>query len=55
MTGEVAAHLAEIYGAQVYHQPMSTITDKVIEGMAGLACRFDCNRIVHDPGEVSRS
>src|SRR6478609_1678699 len=38
-TGEVAAHLAEVYGAEVYgadvsRQTISTITDKVIEGMA---------------------
>src|SRR5690349_2711541 len=33
-TGEVAAHLAEIYGAEVSRQTISTITDKVIEGMA---------------------
>ena len=33
-TGEVQAHLAEVYGAQVSRQTISTITDKVIEGMA---------------------
>ena len=32
-TGEVQAHLAEVYGAQVSRQTISTITDKVIEGM----------------------
>lgn len=32
-TGEVAAHLAEVYGAEVSRQTISTITDKVIEGM----------------------
>lgn len=32
-TGEVAAHLAEVYGAQVSRQTISTITDKVIDGM----------------------
>jgi putative transposase len=32
-TGEVAAHLAEIYGAQVSRQTISTITDAVVEGM----------------------
>src|SRR5689334_15025445 len=31
-TGEVAAHLGEVYGAQVSRQMISTITDKVIEG-----------------------
>src|SRR4051794_37282359 len=33
-TGEVAAHLAEVYGADVSRQTISTITDKVVEGMA---------------------
>jgi putative transposase len=33
-TGEVAAHLAEIYGAQVSRQTISTITDAVVDGMA---------------------
>src|SRR3954453_3678250 len=33
-TGEVQAHLAEVYGADVSRQTISTITDKVIEGMA---------------------
>jgi putative transposase len=34
-TGDVQAHLAEVYGAEVSRQTISTITDKVIEGMAG--------------------
>jgi putative transposase len=33
-TGEVQAHLAEVYDAQVSRQTISVITDKVIEGMA---------------------
>jgi putative transposase len=33
-TGEVQAHLAEVYGAQVSRQTISTITDKVLESMA---------------------
>jgi transposase-like protein len=33
-TGEISAHLAEVYGAQVSKQTISTITDKVLEGMA---------------------
>ena len=33
-TGEIAAHLAEVYGAEVSRQTISTITDAVIEGMA---------------------
>ena len=32
-TGEIAAHLGEVYGAQVSRQTISTITDKVIESM----------------------
>jgi transposase-like protein len=32
--GEIAAHLAEIYGAEVSKQTISTITDKVLDGMA---------------------
>src|SRR5256714_12085871 len=33
-TGEIAAHLAGVYGAEVSRQTISTITDKVVEGMA---------------------
>jgi hypothetical protein len=32
--GEISAHLAEIYGAQVPKQTISAITDRVMEGMA---------------------
>ena len=32
--GEIAAHLAEVYDAQVSKQTISTITDRVIEGMS---------------------
>jgi transposase-like protein len=32
--GEISAHLAEVYGAEVSKQTVSTITDKVREGMA---------------------
>jgi transposase-like protein len=32
--GEICAHLAEIYGAEVSKQTISTITDRVMEGMA---------------------
>jgi transposase-like protein len=31
--GEIAAHLAEVYGAEVSKQTISTITDKVMDGM----------------------
>ncbi|GAA2768560.1 IS256 family transposase [Streptomyces paradoxus] len=33
-TGEVQAHLAEVYGADASRQTISTITDQVLEGMA---------------------
>ena len=33
-TGEIGAHLAEVYGAEVSRQTISTITDKVMDGMA---------------------
>ncbi|CNF21443.1 transposase%2C Mutator family protein [Mycobacterium tuberculosis] len=32
--GEISAHLAEVYGVQVSKQTISTITDKVMDGMA---------------------
>lgn len=32
--GEICAHLGEVYGASVSKQTISTITDRVIEGMA---------------------
>jgi transposase-like protein len=31
--GEISAHLAEVYGAEVSKQTISTITDQVMEGM----------------------
>src|SRR3954454_23793463 len=34
-TGEVQAHLAEVYGAQVSRETISKITDAVVERMAG--------------------
>ena len=33
-TGEVAAHLAEIYDIQVSRETISNITDRVLEGLA---------------------
>src|SRR5689334_10404555 len=33
-TGEIQAHLAEVYGADVSRQTISTITDKVLDAMA---------------------
>ncbi len=38
-TGEVQAHLAEVYGAQVSRQTISTITDKVVDAMAAWQTR----------------
>jgi transposase-like protein len=32
--GEISAHLAEVYGAEVSKQTVSTITDRVLDGMA---------------------
>src|SRR5205823_4681594 len=32
--GEICAHLAEVYGAEVSKQTITTITDRVMEGMA---------------------
>lgn len=33
--GEISAHLAEIYGAEVSKQTISTLTDRVMQGMTG--------------------
>jgi putative transposase len=38
-TGEVQAHLAEIYGAEVSRQTISVITDRVLEGMTAWQAR----------------
>jgi len=32
-TGEIQAHLAEVYGADVSRQTISTITDNVLDAM----------------------
>ena len=32
--GEIAAHLAEVYGAEVSKQTITTITDRVMDGLA---------------------
>lgn len=32
--GDISAHLAEVYGAEVSKTTISTITDKVLDGMA---------------------
>jgi len=33
-TGEISAHMAEVYGAEVSKQTISTITKRVMDGMA---------------------
>jgi putative transposase len=38
-TGEVQAHLGEIYGVQVSRETISTITDRVLDGLAGWQSR----------------
>ena len=38
-TGEVQAHLAEIYGARVSRETISKITDRVLDGLAGWQSR----------------
>ena len=38
-TGEICAHLAEVYGAQVSKQTISTITDRVLDGMTAWQSR----------------
>ncbi|MDQ0820322.1 putative transposase [Arthrobacter sp. V4I6] len=37
--GEICAHLAEVYGAEVSKQTISTITEKVLEGLAAWQSR----------------
>lgn len=41
--GEICAHLAEVYGAQVSKETISRITDRVLEGMAEWQ-----NRVCHE-------
>ena len=51
-TGEVEAHLGQIYGAEVSRKIISAITDRVLEGLAGrqsLSCRRLCQDGRHDP------
>jgi transposase-like protein len=38
-TGEICAHLGEVYGAEVSKQTISAITDRVLDGMAGWQSR----------------
>ena len=37
--GEISAHLAEVYGAEVPEQTITAITDRVMEGLAGVHSR----------------
>jgi putative transposase len=46
--GEIAAHLAEVYGAEVSKQTITTITDRVMEGLAewqslSIRCTRSCS------------
>jgi hypothetical protein len=59
--GEIAAHLAEVYGADVSKQTITTITDRVMEGMAEWQSRpldpvyaviFDLRFTVAEAGEL---
>jgi hypothetical protein len=67
-TGEVQAHLAEIYGVQVSRDTISTITDRVLDSLAewqshpldavraagaGAACRRRASPAV-TPGQAGR-
>jgi putative transposase len=46
-TGEIQAHLAEVYDADVSRQTISTITDKVVEGMTDWQNRpLDAGRVL---------
>lgn len=61
--GEISAHLAEIYGAEVSKATISTITDRVIEGMSAWQSRpldvvypvifIDCVNVKIRDGEVA--
>ena len=59
--GEISAHLAEIYGAEVSKQTISTITDRVVDGMAewgepaaGPGVPGDLHRLREDPRRAGR-
>ncbi len=61
--GEISAHLAEVYGADVPKQTISTITDSVMEGMAEWQARpldsvcpvvfIDCVNVKIRDGQVA--
>jgi putative transposase len=42
-TGEIHAHLAEVYGADVSRQTISTITDNVLDGAVRI---FVCEPVI---------
>jgi putative transposase len=45
--GEICAHLAEVYGAEVSKQTITAITDRVMEGLADWQSRpLDSGRIL---------
>jgi putative transposase len=56
--GEISAHLVEIYGAEVSKQTISTITDRVMEGMTAWgepAVGFGVSSDLHRLCECGRS
>ncbi|GDY34051.1 hypothetical protein GTS_56840 [Gandjariella thermophila] len=52
-TGEVSAHLGEVYGASVSKDTISAITDRVLEGMAEWQSRPLDPVYPHGPGKVA--
>ena len=46
--GEIAAHLAGVYGAEVSKQTITTITDRVMDGMAEWQSRPSDSRLRGD-------
>jgi transposase-like protein len=65
--GEIAAHLAEVYGADVSKQTITAITDRVMEGMAdwqnrpldagrflGVVANLGCSWLVPSSHELGR-
>ena len=54
-TGEISAHFAQIYGAQVSKETISRITEKVSEEMATWACRTHLRTVSAVPTPSSRA
>jgi putative transposase len=54
-TREIAAHLGEVYGAQVSKQTISTITDRVLEGLAAWQSRpLDAGQVLTNVASPDR-